>query len=128
MKTILFLILLGSLTSCTTIHFRSNNSVPVTFEGNPKQQKEVSIVGHRNFYFWGLDPEEHVVYIDEEVKNAGYDGISKLIVYEHKNPQDMLVSILTFGLYLPRGFTITGFTSANVLPEEVPEVSPKNKK
>ncbi|MGE3609729.1 MAG: hypothetical protein AB7I27_09115 [Bacteriovoracaceae bacterium] len=119
MKTFFWLIFLSLLASCTTIHFRSNNSVPVTFEGNPEQQKEVSIVGHRNFYFWGLDPEEHVVYIDEDVKNAGYEGISKLIVYEHKNPQDMLISILTFGIYLPRGYTITGFTSDTKLPEEV---------
>ena len=87
--------------SCTTIHFRSNNSVPVTFEGNPKHQREVSIVGQKNFYFWGVDPEHHEVYIDEEVRGAGYESISKLIIYEHKNPQDILISFLTFGLYMP---------------------------
>jgi hypothetical protein len=111
MKNFIFLMLLGGIVSCTTTHFRSNNSVPVSFEGNPKHQKEVVIEGHRYFYFWGLNPEEHVVYLDEEVKKAGHDGISKVIIYEQKNPQDMLISLLTFGLYLPRGFTITGFTS-----------------
>lgn len=111
MKNIFNFILLGTMVSCTTIHFRSKSSIPVSFEGNPKQQKEVTIVGHRQFYFWGLEPDEHVVYIDEEVKKAGYDGISKVIIYEQKNPQDILISFLTFGLYLPRGYTITGFTS-----------------
>jgi len=118
------LILLVSLVGCTTIHYRSNNSVPVSFEGNPKHVKEVSIVGHRNFYFWGIEPEQHEVYIDEEVRKAGYDGLSKLIVYEQKNPQDILISFLTFGLYLPRGYTITGFTSGNVMPTEVDSVTP----
>lgn len=115
---IISLILLAFLTSCTTIHFRSNNSIPVSFEGNPKHLKEVSIVGHRHFYFWGVEPEEHEVYVDDEVRKAGYTGISKLIIYEHKNPQDILISFLTLGLYLPRGYTITGFTSGDILPEE----------
>ena len=111
--------MLAVVSSCTTIHYKSKNSIPVSFEGNPKHQKEVSIVGHRHFYFWGVEPEEHVVLIDEEVRKAGYDGISKLIIYEHKNPQDILVSFLTLGLFLPRGYTITGFTSGNMLPEDI---------
>lgn len=116
MKNFSALILLGFLTSCTTIHFRSNNSVPVSFEGNPKHRKEVSIVGHRPFYFWGIEPEFHEVFIDEEVKGAGYDGLSKLVIYEHKNPQDILISFLTLGFYLPRGYTITGFASGEAGP------------
>lgn len=118
MKILQFLFILGVVSSCTTIHFRSKNSIPVTFEGNPQHRKEISVVGHRHFYFWGLEPEEHEVFIDEEVRKAGYEGISKLIIYEQKNPQDMLISFLTFGLYLPRGYTITGFTSDVVLPED----------
>lgn len=116
MKNFFALILLGSLASCTTIHFRSNNTIPVSFEGNPKHRKEVSIVGHRHFYFWGIDPDHHEVFIDEEVKGAGYDGLSKLIIYEQKNPQDILISFLTLGLYMPRGYTITGFTSGETKP------------
>lgn len=111
--------MLAIVSGCTTIHYRSKNSVPVTFEGNPKHQKEVTITGHRHFYFWGIEPDEHEVLIDEEVRKAGYDGISKLIVYEHKNPQDILISFLTLGFYLPRGYTITGFTSGNMLPEDI---------
>ena len=118
MKILIKFTILAILTSCTTIHFRSNNSVPVSFDGNPKHQKEVSIVGHRHFYFWGLEPEEHEVFIDDEVRKAGYDGISKVIIYEQKNPQDMLISFLTLGLYLPRGYTIAGFTSGEMIPED----------
>lgn len=127
MKILQILSLLVVVSSCTTIHFRSKNSIPVSFEGNPDHRKEVSVVGHRAFYFWGLEPDEHEVYIDEEVRKAGHDSISKLIIYEQKNPQDMLISILTFGLYLPRGFTITGFTSNALLPKNSDDVSPAKK-
>ena len=119
MKKILPLALLCSLVSCTTIHYRSNNSIPVSFEGNPKHKKEVSITGARHFYFWGIDPEHHEVFVDEEVRQAGYDSISKLIIFEHKNPQDTLISFLTLGLYMPRGYTITGFTSGEMLKEDI---------
>jgi hypothetical protein len=129
MKNLSALFLLVMVSSCTTIHFRSNNSVPVTFDGNPKHQKEVSIVGHRHFYFWGAEPEQHEVLIDEEVRKAGHDGLSKLIIYEQKNPQDILISFLTLGLYLPRGYTITGYTSGNMLPEDLDQdtVAPTKK-
>lgn len=129
MKKLLPLFLLVMVSSCTTIHFRSKNTLPVTFEGNPKHQKEVSIVGHRHFYFWGVEPEEHEVFVDEEVRKAGYDGLSKLIIYEQKNPQDILISFLTLGIYLPRGYTITGYTSGNMLPEDLDQdtVSPTKK-
>lgn len=118
------LFLLVALTSCTTIHFRSKNTIPVSFEGNPKHQKEVSIVGHRHFYFWGIEPEHHEVFVDEEVRQAGYDGLSKLVIYEQKNPQDILISFLTLGFYLPRGYTITGFTSGNMIPNDLEDTVP----
>jgi len=116
------LFLLSSLlffTGCTTIHFRSNNTIPVTFEGNPKHQKAVEVTGTRDFYFWGLEPEHHEVFIDKELKKAGVNSLSKAIIYEQKDPQDMLISFLTFGLYLPRSWTIMGFTEGKKELEDV---------
>lgn len=128
MKSISLLICAGLMAGCTTIHYRSKNSVPVSFEGNPAHRKEVSITGQRNFYFWGISPDHEEVYLDEEVRKAGYDGLSKLIIYEHKNPQQNLISFLTLGFYLPRGYTIMGFTSGNMIPEELPENSVPSQK
>lgn len=125
MKKIFFATILLA-TSCTTIHFRSKNTVPVSFEGNPKEQKEISIIGRQNFYFWGLEPEHHVVYVDEEVRKAGYEGISKLIIYENKEPTDILISFLTAGLFMPRAYTITGFVSGNTIPEDLQDTAPKS--
>lgn len=128
MNKLLGVLLLLNSVACTTIHFRSHNSIPVSFEGNPKHQREVNIVGHRHFYFWGTNPEHHEVYVDEEVRKAGYESISKLIIYEHKNPQDILISFLTLGLYMPRGYTITGFSTGNVLPEDLEDTAPPTNK
>lgn len=104
---LVFLVLVG----CSTVHFRSNHTIPVSFDGNPDHQKEILIEGHRDFMWWGTDPEHHTVYVDEEVAKAGYDSISKVIIYEQKNPQDILIKFLTFGIYIPTGYTIMGFTS-----------------
>lgn len=128
MKYISFFLLAGFFSSCTTIHFRSNNTVPVTFNGNPEHRKEVSIEGKRDFYFWGIEPDHQEVYIDEEVRRAGFDGLSKVIVYEQKSPQETLISFLTFGFYLPRSYTITGFTSGNTLPEDLEDSAPPTQK
>ena len=116
MTKLLFIVLF--ISSCTTIHFRSNNTIPVQLEGNPSQQNEVTITGKRDFYFWGLEPEHHEVYIDEVVRKSGYDGLSKLIIYEKKTPQEILITFLTLGIYLPRSFTITGYTNGKKLPIE----------
>lgn len=120
-KFFLIILSLCVVSGCTTIHFRSNNKVPISFGPNPKEQKEVTIIGHRSFFFWGVDPDAHEVYVDEEVKKAGYKSLSKLIIYEQKNPQDILISFLTFGIYLPRGYTITGFTSDDVSQDDLNE-------
>ena len=118
MTKLLLILSVAFLSSCTTIHFRSNNSIPVQLDGNANQQTEVTITGKRDFYFWGLDPEHHEVFLDDVVRKAGYDGLSKLIIYEKKTPQEILISFLTFGIYLPRSFTITGYTNGKRLPLE----------
>lgn len=107
------------LSGCATIHFRSNNDIPVTFTGNGEHQKEILIEGDKNFYWWGTNPEYHEVFVDAEVRKAGYKSLSKAIIYEQKDPQDILISFLTFGIYMPRGWTITGFTDGEKGPLQV---------
>ena len=118
MRTLAFLPIF-LLAGCATIHFRSHNSVPISFMGNGEHQKEVLIKGEKNFYWWGTDPEYHEVFVDEEVRKAGYPSLSKAIIYEQKDPQDILISFLTFGIYMPRGWTITGYTEGKAGPLEV---------
>lgn len=128
MKHISFLLFSIFLASCTTIHFRSNNTVPVTFTGNADHRKEVSIEGKKDFYFWGLQPEHQEVFIDEEVRRAGFEALSKTIVYEQKSAHEILISFITFGFYLPRSYTITGFTTGNTIPEDLEDSAPPTQK
>lgn len=116
-----YLLLLSTLvlSSCATIHFRSDHTVPVTFEGNGHHQQEVLVEGERNFYWWGTNPEFHEVFVDAELKKAGIKSLSKAIIYEQKDPQDILISFLTFGIYMPRGWSITGYTEGGKGPLKV---------
>lgn len=109
MKILIHFFLIVLFSSCSTIHFRSNQTAPVTFQGNPNHQKAVEIKVERDFYFWGIEPEHQTVYLDEEIKKAGYAGLSKLIIYEHKAPSDIVIRFLTLGIYMPTTYTITGF-------------------
>lgn len=123
-----FLFILCFFMSCTTIHYRSKHSVPVSFEGNASQKKEVWIQGKKDFYFWGINPDHETVFIDEEVRRAGHDGISKLVIYEQKSPSETLISFLTFGIYMPKSYTITGFVSGNTIPDDLEDTSPRSQK
>jgi hypothetical protein len=109
------------LSACSTIHFRSNNTAPVTFSGNPKHQKPVEIILERDFYFWGVEPEHHTIFLDEEIRKAGHQELSKLIIYEHKSPSDILIRFLTFGIYMPTTYTITGFAPGEPAEKEIIE-------
>jgi hypothetical protein len=124
MKNLFFLVLGLSLVSCTTMHFRSGGTVPVSFDGNPSQTKLIEISGDRNFMFWGIDPDHHTVLIDEVVREAGYDGISKVVVYEPKSPENNLISFLTLGIFLPRSYVVQGYVSDKTIPDELPDSAP----
>jgi hypothetical protein len=104
-------IVLSFLGGCTTTHFRSKQSIPLSYDGNPQHQKEVFVQGKVNFMWWGTEPEHQVVYIDKELQKAGIDSLSKMIIYEPKTPQDILISFLTLGVYMPRRWAIMGYTA-----------------
>jgi hypothetical protein len=76
--------------------------------------------------FVGRQVDTPFGFIDEEVRKAGYDGISKVVIYEPKSPQNNLISFLTLGLFLPRSYVISGYVSDSTLPAELPDTAPKS--
>ena len=126
MGKLIFILFTCLLSSCTTIYFRSKGSVPISYSGNPDEQQEVVIERKKDFYFWGTEPESHTVYIDEVVKEEGYSSLSKVIVYKRQDPQDTLIKFLTFGIYVPTGYTIMGFTKSSDAPVLEQRVIPQD--
>ena len=108
-KISLFVILTTTV-GCSSILFRSRNKVPVSFDYNPSHQKEVTIKGRKKFYLWGVIPDKHIVYVDEVIDKAGFDEVSKLEIQEERDAKDILIGIMTFGLYIPKSYTINAFT------------------
>ncbi|MBL7666113.1 MAG: hypothetical protein JNM93_13340 [Bacteriovoracaceae bacterium] len=112
MKILFSLFFALIVTSCSNVHyrFREKSSYPVKFTGEPREKREVSFELKREFLLWGLSPKQQEVIVDEEVEKAGYSSLSRLIIYERRTTQDIVLSIITFGFYNPRTIVITGFT------------------
>lgn len=106
----LLLILIFFLSGCASVHFLSSNEIPVTFDKNPKHTKNITVEGKSNFYFGGLYPPKHDVFIDQVVKNAGYKEISGLKIKEERSFGNSLLKFITLGIYIPTAHTFTGYT------------------
>jgi hypothetical protein len=104
------LITLFVLASCSSTKFTSNGKIPVKFEADEDHQKEVVIKGDKKFYLWGLVPEQHTVYVDEVIDQAGFEEASGVFIQETREPLNTLIGILSFGLYIPKSYSISIFT------------------
>jgi hypothetical protein len=111
-REFVFLTFLFLFAACSNVHYRfkPKSSYPVKFSGEPSDTQEVTIALKKEFYLWGLLPAQQTVYLDEEVQKLGYPSLSRLIIYEKRTSEDILLSIITFGFYNPRTIMLTGFT------------------
>lgn len=98
-------------TSCSSIRFTSRGKVPVKFEADENHQKEVVLHIDKPYYLWGLIPDEHIIYVDEMVDAAGFENVSAVTIKELREGSNILMGIITFGLYIPKTYAIHIFTS-----------------
>jgi hypothetical protein len=110
-KILLGLCLFLTISGCSSVRFTSNGKLPVKFEADENHQKEVVIHLDKKFYLWGLIPDEHIVYVDEMVDEAGFEVASGVSVKEVREGKNMLLTLLSFGLYVPRSYTVQIFTT-----------------
>lgn len=107
---ILIALLLIFLSGCASVHFLSGNEIPVTLDKNPKHTKKIRIEGMSKFYFGGIYPKKHDVFIDKEVKDAGYNEISSVVIHEERSFSNSILKFITLGIYIPTEHTIEGYT------------------
>ena len=108
---ILFLFLIFLTSACSEIHYRSKNSIPLSFKHNSDHKRFVKIKGSQEFFLGGFIPHHQDVFIDEEVHKAGVETLSKMEVEDHHRFVNYLIATLTLGFYTPRDYVITGFTT-----------------
>lgn len=109
-RRFLLVIISSMLLSCSAIKITSNSKIPIKLDADEHHQKEVVIKVDKKFYLWGLIPDEHVLYVDEVVDEAGFEAASGITITETRETSDTILSLLSFGLYLPKTYSISIFT------------------
>jgi hypothetical protein len=96
------------LVSCSAIHIKSNNQFPVSFEKQESHTKEVTLDVTREFFLWGLVPTKHEIIVDDEFVKNGHENVADLMVTGKNTHKDVIWSLVTFGLYMPQTYQLTG--------------------
>ena len=102
---------LFSLFSCSSITFLSTNVIGTSFDFNDQFDQEAKVIVEKNFYMWGMYPDQQVVEIDQEFKQVGYSAISNLVIKEVKIKKKALWMLLTFGMYYPQTYELIAQTN-----------------
>jgi hypothetical protein len=109
-KKCLFILFLGLISSCTTVHYRSSGKMEVTLAARDKHDHRAEAIGHKEFYLWGRIPDkDHTVFIDKELWNQGLVSAASLNITEYQNFTDMIVSWLSLGMYIPVRYKIVAY-------------------
>lgn len=105
------LAILISISACSSIKFQSKNKINASFNSNYNHRKEVLVSGKKDFYLWGLIPNKHYVDINESLESANINELSRLSIYQERTTADIILTAITFGLYCPSHYYISGFTN-----------------
>ena len=98
--------LLTMCLSCAHIHYKSEGRIPVTVARAPQHDSVFETQGSVGFYLFGNLPRHQTVAIDKMAQEAGFSEISKIVITETTEWDDVLWTFLSLGLYTPRTYKI----------------------
>ncbi|MBT3586258.1 MAG: hypothetical protein HN509_15230 [Halobacteriovoraceae bacterium] len=104
-----FLLLITFLSGCTTIHYRTKGNIAAAIAPKNEHKHRVEIKGKKEFYLWGLLPANQVVYVDDEMANAGLISAANIRISEFQTRSDFIYGLISFGMYVPKSYKIVGF-------------------
>lgn len=93
-------------TGCAHIHYKSQGKIPVKVSRAPEHDQIFEASGSVGFYLFGFLPKDQTVPIDQLAQSQGFSEISKLVITETSEWDDLLWSFLSLGLYTPRSYKI----------------------
>ncbi len=96
------------ITSCSSIHFKSSDTIPVSFKHINSESEDVSVNIEKSFYLWGLLPNEASIDVDKAFEARDLDEVSHLSIKEIKTVKKVLWAFLSVGLYYPQTYQISG--------------------
>ena len=106
------LLLLGMLTACSQTFDAANLGVPVTMAapaGQPVEGTRFRVTSHALFAFWGVAKiKEPSLRKALAAQLAGGTGVGDLRIKVGSRFPDVLITVLTAGLLVPRAVTFEG--------------------
>ena len=94
---------------CTTIHYQSNEKIPVLWGSQKEVADETKIIlGKKDFYLWGFYPKSQSVFLDEEFKKVGFQKVNKTVIEEFQTAFDKIKEYITLGMYIPKRYKLIG--------------------
>lgn len=102
-------ILLPFISSCTTIEYSSKKVIPTHISVTKNHINRQSISGTKDFYLWGLVPEKHSVFIDDNMRDIGFVSSANTRIEEFQTFKQKMYSIISMGMYIPKSYKITSF-------------------
>ncbi len=89
--------------SCSTLYFKSKQKIPVHVGHHEQFTQQYIVTGSRDFYLWGLYPQEHIVLVDKELNDIGTSAVAimRLGIDEDNYWKTKFFQIVTFGMYYP---------------------------
>jgi hypothetical protein len=106
------LLLIGTLSACSQTFDAAKLGVPITMAASadqPLQGAPFDVRSHAVFAFWGLAKiKEPSLRKALAAQLAGGSAIGNLRITVHSRLPDVLVTILTAGLLVPRSVTFEG--------------------
>lgn len=105
------LLFIVSVTSCSSIQFKSSEIISVSFDRDSQVKDKIDVDVEKSFYLWGMIPNQHVVEVDKVFEEKGAFSVSQFSIEEVDTKKKSIWMILTAGLYYPETYRISGIVS-----------------
>jgi hypothetical protein len=98
------------ISSCSHVEYLSGHEMSVSWTPQHTAKPLQLFISEQkiHFYFFGLAPSVNRIFVDEIAQEEGFASVSRLTLYERPTVNDILLSVLTLGLYTPRTVTLQG--------------------
>jgi hypothetical protein len=102
--------LLTILSACSgALTFHGKGLIPMYVGAKKDHDTPIEIEGEKEVYLWGNINPDNEVFIDEELYNQGMLSAANITVHQYQSKMNFIISLLSFGLYMPKNYRIRAF-------------------
>ena len=94
------------LIGCSSVSVINTSNHPVTFTARPGHPEVVEKTFEKQFYLWGLYPENQIIDIGELLDQRGYKSGSSLVLTKQMTIGSLLWPVVSLGFIIPKTFKV----------------------